>query len=30
LAMISIPYSLDALNFLAADARNALGRFVNV
>ena len=30
LAMISIPYALDALNFFAADARNALGPFVNV
>jgi MFS family permease len=29
-AMISIPYALDALNFFAADARNALGPFVNV
>ena len=28
--MISIPYALDALNFFAADARNALGPFVNV
>ena len=30
LGMISIPYALDALNFFAADARNALGPFVNV
>jgi MFS family permease len=28
--MITIPYALDALNFFAADARNALGPFVNV
>ena len=28
--MIPIPYALDALNFFAADARNALGPFVNV
>ena len=28
--MISIPYALDALNFFAADARNAFGPFVNV
>ena len=28
--MISIPVALDALNFFAADARNALGPFVNV
>ena len=28
--MIAIPYALDALNFFAADARNALGPFVNV
>src|SRR6202789_1637796 len=28
--MIAIPYALDALNFLAADARNLFGPFVNV
>jgi MFS family permease len=28
--MISIPYALDALNFLAADVRNLFGPFVNV
>src|ERR1700678_574310 len=28
--MIPIPYALDALNFLAADARNLFGPFVNV
>ena len=28
--MLSIPHSLDALNFLSADVRNALGPFVNV
>src|ERR1700734_2935848 len=28
--MIPISYALDALNFFAADARNALGPFVNV
>ena len=28
--MISIPYALDALNFFAADVRNAFGPFVNV
>src|SRR5580704_12198314 len=30
LAMIAIPYALDALNFLAADVRNLFGPFVNV
>ena len=30
LALIPISYALDALNFFAADARNALGPFVNV
>src|SRR6202789_693064 len=29
-AMIPIPYALDALNFLAADVRNLFGPFVNV
>ena len=28
--MLSIPYALDALNFLAADVRNLFGPFVNV
>jgi hypothetical protein len=28
--MIPIPYALDAVNFLAADARNLFGPFVNV
>ncbi len=28
--MISIPYALDAVNFLAADVRNLFGPFVNV
>jgi MFS family permease len=28
--MISIPYALDALNFLASDVRNLFGPFVNV
>jgi MFS family permease len=30
LAMIPIPYALDAVNFLAADVRNLFGPFVNV
>jgi MFS family permease len=30
LAMIPIPYALDALNFLSADVRNLFGPFVNV
>jgi hypothetical protein len=28
--MLSIPYALDALNFLSADVRNLFGPFINV